>query len=144
MASPNPTLDSTYVYPANSQSTATATAALYPQPAQIFYDHTAKKYYTCSTISLKEEIPNLCGDGVPSNGPGARGDPYADSQQDSGPETFEACDDGNTVSGDGCSSTCQIEAGYECPVWGEPCNLICGNGYQEAAADGTLVTIVTG
>ncbi|MBK9035747.1 MAG: tandem-95 repeat protein [Myxococcales bacterium] len=26
----------------------------------------------------------------------------------------EACDDGNTVSGDGCSSTCQIEAGAVC------------------------------
>ena len=26
----------------------------------------------------------------------------------------EQCDDGNTVSGDGCSSTCQIEAGFTC------------------------------
>ena len=25
-----------------------------------------------------------------------------------------ACDDGNTVDGDGCSSTCQIEEGYKC------------------------------
>lgn len=24
------------------------------------------------------------------------------------------CDDGNTVSGDGCSSTCLVETGYEC------------------------------
>jgi cysteine-rich repeat protein len=24
------------------------------------------------------------------------------------------CDDGNTISGDGCSSTCQIEAGFIC------------------------------
>lgn len=24
------------------------------------------------------------------------------------------CDDGNTVSGDGCSSTCELEAGYTC------------------------------
>jgi cysteine-rich repeat protein len=24
------------------------------------------------------------------------------------------CDDGNTVSGDGCSSTCSVEAGYTC------------------------------
>jgi cysteine-rich repeat protein len=26
----------------------------------------------------------------------------------------EACDDGNTVSGDGCSATCQAEAGFNC------------------------------
>lgn len=26
----------------------------------------------------------------------------------------EACDDGNAVSGDGCSATCQVEPGYEC------------------------------
>eukprot|EP01088_Endostelium_zonatum_P015603 TRINITY_DN3913_c0_g1_i1.p1 TRINITY_DN3913_c0_g1~~TRINITY_DN3913_c0_g1_i1.p1 ORF type:complete len:414 (-),score=139.67 TRINITY_DN3913_c0_g1_i1:71-1312(-) len=26
----------------------------------------------------------------------------------------ETCDDGNTVSGDGCSSTCQTEGGYNC------------------------------
>jgi cysteine-rich repeat protein len=42
----------------------------------------------------------LCGDGIVENG--------------------EQCDDGNTVSGDGCSSTCQKEAG---PV--------CGNGVVE-------------
>lgn len=27
---------------------------------------------------------------------------------------YNACDDGNTVSGDGCSSTCQIEANFDC------------------------------
>lgn len=26
----------------------------------------------------------------------------------------EGCDDGNTVSGDGCSGACQVEAGYIC------------------------------
>jgi cysteine-rich repeat protein len=30
-------------------------------------------------------------------------------------ERSEQCDDGNTVSGDGCSLSCQIEANYECP-----------------------------
>ena len=31
------------------------------------------------------------------------------------------CDDGNIVSGDGCSSTCEIERGFECthPVNGK-------------------------
>lgn len=27
-----------------------------------------------------------------------------------------ACDDGNTLSGDGCSSVCTIEAGFTCPA----------------------------
>lgn len=27
------------------------------------------------------------------------------------------CDDGNTISGDGCSSTCQIETNYTCKVF---------------------------
>ena len=33
----------------------------------------------------------------------------------------EKCDDGNTVNGDGCSATCQPEAGWEClPVSSPP------------------------
>jgi len=45
-------------------------------------------------------------------------------------ERSEQCDDGNTISGDGCSRSCQIEANYECPKENEPCkNLaVCGNG----------------
>jgi len=40
----------------------------------------------------------------------------------------EACDDGNLINGDGCSTTCTIESTFECS--GEPsdCNKICGNG----------------
>ena len=42
----------------------------------------------------------------------------------------EECDDGNTVSGDGCSSTCAVEAGYTCPTPGKACKKIefCGDG----------------
>ncbi|MCY1001153.1 DUF4215 domain-containing protein [Myxococcus sp. MISCRS1] len=41
----------------------------------------------------------------------------------------EECDDGNTVSGDGCSATGTIEAGYLCHVPGRACSLasLCGN-----------------
>jgi cysteine-rich repeat protein len=44
----------------------------------------------------------------------------------------EACDDGNTLSGDGCSGDCkQIEPGYHCvPGW--PCSPICGDGVIKA------------
>ncbi len=64
-----------------------------------------------------------CGDGVLDTGNG------------------EACDDGNTVSGDGCNKLCQLEANYLCETPGQPCtNLaVCGNGYltsDETCDDG--------
>jgi fibro-slime domain-containing protein len=42
----------------------------------------------------------------------------------------EYCDDGNMVSGDGCSSTCTLETGYTCPTAGQTCTLVsfCGDG----------------
>ena len=41
----------------------------------------------------------------------------------------EECDDGNTASGDGCSATGLIEAGFLCHVPGRACSLasLCGN-----------------
>lgn len=40
----------------------------------------------------------------------------------------EACDDGNTVSGDGCIGNCSgIEPGWVCNV-GQPCLSVCGDG----------------
>ncbi|NMO17871.1 DUF4215 domain-containing protein [Pyxidicoccus fallax] len=56
----------------------------------------------------------LCGDGVK--------------------QTSEACDDGNTVGGDGCSATCAaIEPGWACAEEGQPCVrlAVCGNGQVE-------------
>ncbi len=38
----------------------------------------------------------------------------------------EACDDGGTDDGDGCSATCEIEAGFRCTSSG--CRAICGDG----------------
>jgi len=47
----------------------------------------------------------------------------------------EQCDDGNTVNGDGCSSTCMIEPHFTCPMLGKPCvhDVICGDGIIEGA-----------
>jgi len=44
----------------------------------------------------------------------------------------ETCDDGNTISGDGCSSACAAEAGYTC--YGQPseCFAVCGDGTKAA------------
>jgi fibro-slime domain-containing protein len=54
----------------------------------------------------------------------------------------EACDDGNTVDGDGCSANClAVEPGYSCTPPGMPCHKIarCGDGLvadSEACDDG--------
>ncbi|OGJ82556.1 hypothetical protein A3J91_02395 [Candidatus Peribacteria bacterium RIFOXYC2_FULL_58_10] len=47
-------------------------------------------------------------------------------------EGSEACDDGDTDAGDGCSATCTVESGYACI--GEPsvCTLMCGDGDVDA------------
>ncbi|MGE6759007.1 DUF4215 domain-containing protein [Corallococcus interemptor] len=58
--------------------------------------------------------PKVCGDGKVQKG--------------------EACDDANTVSGDGCKNDCaEVEVGFECPVSGRPCVVAtaCGNGIVE-------------
>lgn len=40
----------------------------------------------------------------------------------------ENCDDGNKNSGDGCSSSCQTEFGFNCPTVGQTCSSSCGDG----------------
>jgi cysteine-rich repeat protein len=45
---------------------------------------------------------------------------------------YEGCDDGNTVSGDGCSATCDVEEGFVCPTPGTLCHEPrCGDGFQD-------------
>jgi len=46
----------------------------------------------------------------------------------------ETCDDGNAENGDGCSSTCKVETGWECPTAGAPCKDICGDGKTMSSA----------
>jgi cysteine-rich repeat protein len=49
---------------------------------------------------------------------------------------FEACDDGNTVPGDGCDSACSVEAGWFCSNWADPCHLtVCGDGFTDYPAE---------
>lgn len=40
----------------------------------------------------------------------------------------ETCDDGGTMSGNGCSATCTVEAGYECTGMPSVCTVSCGDG----------------
>jgi fibro-slime domain-containing protein len=53
----------------------------------------------------------------------------------------EACDDGNSLPGDGCSGICKVEPYFECPTPGQPCvsTIKCGDGVigpGEACDDG--------
>ena len=48
----------------------------------------------------------------------------------------EECDDGNTMNGDGCNATCDLEIGWQCPTPGSPCVAAsCGNGVREGAEE---------
>jgi fibro-slime domain-containing protein len=57
----------------------------------------------------------------------------------------EACDDGNTVSGDGCANNClSVESGFSCVTPGQPCRPIarCGDSlvvFPEQCDDGNKV-----
>eukprot|EP00742_Colponemidia_sp_Colp-10_P001846 GILJ01001976.1.p1 GENE.GILJ01001976.1~~GILJ01001976.1.p1 ORF type:complete len:2118 (+),score=232.26 GILJ01001976.1:50-6355(+) len=71
-----------------------------------------------TTVSVPVAI-SLCGDSVVSG--------------------QEQCDDGGTVSGDGCNSQCQIEPGWHCT--GSTCVTLCGDGLRahlEQCDDGNL------
>ncbi|MFH2007106.1 MAG: DUF4215 domain-containing protein [bacterium] len=46
-------------------------------------------------------------------------------------EGMEACDDGNTAAGDGCSSNCSVEEGWECVGQPSVCAELCGNNAQD-------------
>jgi len=74
--------------------------------------------YTCPDVNgnggpCVKNPANVCGDGAVGGN--------------------EQCDDGNTVSGDGCSATCTLEPGWTCPTPGQPCKKIeyCGDGIVE-------------
>ena len=51
-------------------------------------------------------------------------------------EDKESCDDGNAKSGDGCSSACNVEAGWACPTIGLRCQAAkCGDGIIAGAEE---------
>lgn len=59
------------------------------------------RYYEGAALSSAELRAEVSSRNVQSCGDGMRHD-------------LEACDDGNSDSGDGCSSDCEVEAGYVC------------------------------
>lgn len=95
---------------------------------------------------------SICGDGIVNAMAGEQcdGGPICDSScqyivstcGDGVVDAGEPCDDGNHATGDGCSATCHVEAGYSCvDAAGVPigCVTICGDGLvagDEACDDG--------
>jgi fibro-slime domain-containing protein len=82
---------------------------------------------SCVGGACTKLVVNVCGDGALAG--------------------TEQCDDGDTNSGDGCSSTCQLEQGWTCPQPGKPCKRIeyCGNrilelDIGEQCDDGNMVS----
>ena len=54
----------------------------------------------------------------------------------------ETCDDGDAQNGDGCSSTCSVECGFDCSSAPSVCSSSCGDGKQasdELCDDGNTV-----
>lgn len=74
-------------------------------------------------FTTSEPCFTTCGDGVVGVGPLLA--PLAKGAEG------EACDDGGTIDGDGCSSDCKkVETGWSCPSAsgsGGPCTPICGD-----------------
>jgi len=88
-------------------------------------------------VGAGSTLPDLCVDNS------CGGDPISGSACGDGVLTNdEACDDGNTVSKDGCSANClTVEVGFSCVIAGQPCFPIakCGDGAAtapEACDDG--------
>jgi fibro-slime domain-containing protein len=79
----------------------------------------------------------------PDAGPSATGRACGNSVIDT--SEGENCDDGNTVSGDGCNRICQTEANWNCTVPGQKCENLakCGNSIltsDEVCDDGNTVS----
>jgi cysteine-rich repeat protein len=75
------------------------------------------------TVDVSDIDCTHCGDGLPDLG--------------------EECDDGNLVDGDGCSSTCMVETGWDCAGFPPVCTENCGDGLvvgTEACDDGNYAS----
>jgi cysteine-rich repeat protein len=75
--------------------------------------------FTCDLGTACREV--VCGDSLQ--------DVYAVGD---GIFEYEACDDGNATSGDGCDAACDLEIGFVCPGPGVSCReVVCGDGFQD-------------
>lgn len=82
-----------------------ANIALHPKPELSTERKLAYGYGSSSSVS--SPVSEVCGNGLV--------------------EGTEACDDGNLISGDGCSMTCTVETGWSCSGQPSSCSEICGD-----------------
>jgi cysteine-rich repeat protein len=61
-------------------------------------------------------------------------------------DVTETCDDGNTMSGDGCTANCALEPGYQCPTPGVSCVDIdeCATGMDNCSTNATCTNAPAG
>jgi cysteine-rich repeat protein len=133
------------------------TTTLLPQTTSPLLDFTIVQQSTASTFSERElsDLFTTNSATTPSGsstGGGAAGGPGGSTS--GGTPTActlngtldpgEQCDDGNTISGDGCSATCATENGWLCIDAGAgSCNPICGDGIKagiETCDDNNAIT----
>ena len=76
--------------------------------------HLCSQLYFSDCIRCNSTTCFDCTDGLFYNMTSKLCEPLINACGDSKWERFEDCDDGNLIDGDGCSSTCKIEADYEC------------------------------
>ena len=73
--------------------------------------------------------PEICGNGIDDNCNGVVDEGCASSVCGNGiVEAGEQCDDGNTINGDGCTSTCTVQPGFQCTGSPSVCFTVCGDG----------------
>jgi cysteine-rich repeat protein len=66
--------------------------------------------------------------GAPEDNPSGSAYVFSTACSDGVLQANESCDDGNFISGDGCSSTCGVESGWFCSGAPSLCSAICGDG----------------
>jgi len=97
------------------------------------------------TLSVNLDVSPAAAGTCPSGAPvGPSGCPIA-ACGNGFVEDGEDCDDGNTNSGDGCSSTCKLETDWACPTPGQACifTVVCGDSRisgAEQCDDGNTVS----
>lgn len=95
-------------------------------------------YFNRDSQQLEKHVTRIDGDFIVYDVPHFSEHGTADFDPECGNgqvEQNEACDDGNSNDGDGCSSSCTIETGYHCPTAGDfntpsVCGPECGDGLR--------------
>lgn len=86
----------TFLFSTTIKSNSSYSVSVFSNPNGVTCGITNKASGTIGTSNITDVTAdcNICGNGVKLS--------------------YEACDDGNLVNGDGCNNTCRIESGFSC------------------------------